>query len=391
MVEISNPMLYGLYFIEIFINFELFAFFVMKWLQEKKERHISVLGLSYLFLGIARIFLIPWDFAGADDYYYNLSSSFAFLAMMVFMYASETLLQISKYPIFVFLYLGLAISGAIFDYENVRILYYIFSPIMIVLLIGFLCILMSKTFGKVRKRFFLIFLGFIIYGSGYGLGAQFIKDAFSGPALDFYSVFVTSTVLFGLALTGLGFIGLPSLSEIHWADYLVHLYVFHIDTAACIYDENLLNAEKLKVKRQLEVDGGGEEDIPADLFSSGVVGVMGLIKEMVRSEKRLKVLDHEDKKILLEYGKKVSVALLTFRDLQIYHEKLNNYIKKIEEEFEKPLEKWDGEISRFKEGLFRLTKGSFRDQIDPNWWKVDFKRVKNKIKVYFSKSGKKKA
>lgn len=386
-VFIENPILFGFYFIEVFINLELFGFFLLRWMQEKKERHISVLGASYFCLGMTRVFLIPWDFFSAGDIYYNIGALFAFIAMAVFMYASETLLKFWSHPFFPFVYIGLAVLCIFLPYEIVRILYYIFSPIMIVLLIGFLCILMSRTYGKVRRKFFLIFLGICIYGIGYALGAQFLRDLFTGLGADIYGIFVSSTVLTGLGFTGLGFMGVPSLSEIHWEEFTIHVYVFHIDTAVCMYDESLL-------KKDIDLDNVINEDdenlkdgagVPADLFSSGVVGVMGLIKEMVSSDKRLKVLDHEDKKILLEYGKFVSIALLTFKDLKIYHEKMESYIDDIEAKYEKHLEKWDGEITKFKEGLTTLTQENFKDIMDPTWWKVDFSKLGSSIKQFFKR------
>ncbi|MHA1892749.1 MAG: hypothetical protein ACTSYS_17275, partial [Promethearchaeota archaeon] len=312
-MDISNPLVFGFYFIEVFLDWEIAVFFFIRWKQEKTEKFISQLGLAYLFFGFARFFLIQLDFFNVDSFYYNCAAMFAFLAMSVFANTSETMINILKYRILTIMFVILAIASPFLPTYVVRILYYIFSPIMITLVIIFLCLLMAKTVGKIRFQFRMIFYGFILYGAGYGISAQFLRDLFlNNPFLkELHELLIISFVLGGLTLVGLGFMGLSSLSEIHWENNLLHVYVFHINSAACIHDEQLFNIENMK-------NSDPKSAVSPDLFSSGVVGIIGLIKEMVQSEKRLKVVDHEDKKIILEYGDFITVALVVNKDLKIY-------------------------------------------------------------------------
>ncbi|MHA1890592.1 MAG: hypothetical protein ACTSYS_06360, partial [Promethearchaeota archaeon] len=99
---------------------------------------------------------------------------------------------------------------------------------------------------------------------------------------------------------------------------------------------------------------------------------------MVQSEKRLKVVDHEDKKIIIEYGDFITVALVVNKDLKIYHEKLKIFVNNIEYLFKPYFLKWDGEITKFNEGLTKLTKLEFRDKIDPYWWFINKKKARKR-------------
>lgn len=362
-----------MYCIEAFIDFELFVFFILKW-KPQKTRHISILGLAYLCFGITRILLIFWDFESngfgevhldENAVYYTSAAFFAFLAMTVFMYAAESLLRKTHY-IFTIAFFVVSFIVLFFDIQTLRSLYYIFVSGLMLFVIFFLFRLMAMVTGTVRKKFFTLFIGFVLYGLGYALSAELVKDAIPRPI-------AVGIVIIGLACIALACVRIPMFEEIHWRDYLLHVFVFHIDSSACIHDEMLLKIGK-------EVDG-----VSADLFSSGVTGVIGIIKEMIQSEKKLKVLDHEDKKILLEYGKHVTVALITSKDLDILHEKLRTYILRVETELRKPLENWRGEVSRFAPQMKTITTDILKTDIDKNWWRVDPRSVYRQVVGFLKK------
>jgi hypothetical protein len=238
---------------------------------------------------------------------------------------------------------------------------------------------MARTYGDVRKKFFTVFLGLIFFGAGYALSAEFLKEAFPvGTPRDYYELFQVSVVVIGQVLMAFGFAGVPSLAEIKWRDFLVHVYVFHIDTSVCMYDETLLEKKISKSKEDTP------DEVPADLFSSGVTGIIGLIKEMINSEKKLKILDHEDKKLILEYGEDITVALLTFKDLHAYRYKLDEYVEEIEQRYDKDFQNWTGEVSKFNKGIYDITEHIFKEKVDLNWWKVKPENIIKRVKEFFS-------
>jgi hypothetical protein len=367
-ITLDDPFLFAMYSVEAFLDLELLVFFLLRW-RPQKTRHVAVLGLAYLCFGIARILLMFWDYTEpkhdvANAGFYITAAFFAFMAMAVFMHAAEILIKKTRHA-FTVGFLGLSCAILFFPlgmYETVQMIYYIFAPVLIMFVIGFLFYLMSMTTGSVRKKFFVVFIGLALYGTGYALSARIFNVS---------KIVSESIVLAGLACTALGFIEIPMLEEIHWNDYLLHVFAFHIDSSACIHDETLAKV-------------GLEENVSADLFSSGVTGVIGIIKEMIQSEKKLKVLDHEDKKILLEYGKHVTVALITRKDLDILHEKLRTYIRRVETELRQPLENWRGEVGRFAAPMKTITTDVLKTVIDRNWWRVDPRSVARQVVAFMN-------
>jgi hypothetical protein len=365
-IQLDDPFLFAMYSVEAFLDFELLVFFLLRW-KPQKTRHVAILGLAYLCFGIARILLMYWDYNSIGQVnetarLYITAAFFAFLAMSVFLHAAESLIKKTRHW-FTIGFLGLSITILFFPndlYNTVQMIYYIFAPVLILFVVIFLFYLMSMTTGAVRKKFFVVFIGLVLYGTGYALSARIfnIPEAIS-----------EATVLTGLVFTALGFIEIPMLEEIHWHDYLLHVFTFHIDSSACIHDERLVKTNQ-------------DEMVSADLFSSGVTGVIGIIKEMIQSEKKLKVLDHEDKKILLEYGKYVTVALVTRKDLDILHGKLRAYISRVETELGPLFEKWRGEVTRFVDPMKAITNDIFKTIIDKNWWRIDPKNVARQLRAF---------
>lgn len=85
----------------------------------------------------------------------------------------------------------------------------------------------------------------------------------------------------------------------------------------------------------------------SDLISSGLTGIQGLLAEMVQSKQRLKVVDHQDVKILFEYGEYSTIALIACENFHIYHFKLSALMQQFENLFQDVLAKWMGETDVF--------------------------------------------
>ena len=75
--------------------------------------------------------------------------------------------------------------------------------------------------------------------------------------------------------------------------------------------------------------------------------MLTLLQEMTKSAQRLKIIDHEDKKILFEYGDKFTVALMAAKDLRILRTKLEKLAEEIQNVFWETLESWDGNVEIF--------------------------------------------
>jgi hypothetical protein len=85
----------------------------------------------------------------------------------------------------------------------------------------------------------------------------------------------------------------------------------------------------------------------AGLVSGMFSAITAFIKETTKSRDLLRYIDNGDKKILLEYGNYVIVALFADSSSAELREKLAKLIHKFEEKFEKILKRWNGDCTPF--------------------------------------------
>ena len=85
-----------------------------------------------------------------------------------------------------------------------------------------------------------------------------------------------------------------------------------------------------------------------DLISSGLTGVKAIMSEMVQSQQDLKVVDHQDIKILFEYGTHSTIALIAYENLNIFHSKLALLTSRFENLFDDVLSQWNGDVDVFR-------------------------------------------
>ncbi|MFX1300480.1 MAG: hypothetical protein ACFFAL_03765 [Promethearchaeota archaeon] len=73
------------------------------------------------------------------------------------------------------------------------------------------------------------------------------------------------------------------------------------------------------------------------------------LKSLEREDGRLRIIDREDVKILLEYGKNIYVAAFSTHDLAVIRQRMRALITMIEMSHEKLLENWLGDLSHFRD------------------------------------------
>ena len=101
--------------------------------------------------------------------------------------------------------------------------------------------------------------------------------------------------------------------EQDWKESLIHLYIVH-HSGMLLYEYAFI--------RDVEKSS-------PDLISGGIVGLISLLKEIVRGEKQVKTIDHEDRKIMFKSNeqKNVYFALVVEEDLLTFINKLDGLIK----------------------------------------------------------------
>jgi hypothetical protein len=89
------------------------------------------------------------------------------------------------------------------------------------------------------------------------------------------------------------------------------------------------------------------------MFLSDLVGRISedgqQLRTLEREDGRLRIIDREDVKILLEYGKNIYIAVFSTDDLQAIRSRMRTLINIIERQHSEVLENWLGDLSIFRE------------------------------------------
>jgi len=181
--------------------------------------------------------------------------------------------------------------------------------------------------------------------NGYGWSSMGLGGAigfFAGymitlPALvELIDILVIMTIILLSEISMIPFVSmkdsLPPAEEMDWPKEVLHLYV--------IKDGGII---------MTDFAFSTEETFDADLLAGGMTGVTHILKEMIAGKgTKLKIIDHEDKKLLFEYGKGFSTVLISHKDLKILRNKLITLTTNIENVFWETIEVWQGDLDIFK-------------------------------------------
>jgi hypothetical protein len=89
------------------------------------------------------------------------------------------------------------------------------------------------------------------------------------------------------------------------------------------------------------------------MFLSDLVGRLSedgqQLRALEREDGRLRIIDREDVKILLEYGKNIYVAVFSTDDLPAIRERMRTLISIMERQHGEILENWFGDLSHFRD------------------------------------------
>ena len=171
----------------------------------------------------------------------------------------------------------------------------------------------------------MIIAGIIVFGVGY----------LNPFGLKFYGFLLFNI---GLVLVAIGAWGLPTLTELDWKPKIQALYGI-TSGGVCAFEYSFIEREK----------------VDSQLVSSGLTGVVNLVKEITKSAKKPHTIRQEKRNILLEYGEFITLALIAEEELAILHNKLNLLLQDISLLYDDILPTWRGNLEVFKpvEGLIK--------------------------------------
>ncbi|MEX2683588.1 MAG: hypothetical protein Q6373_018575 [Candidatus Sigynarchaeota archaeon] len=184
--------------------------------------------------------------------------------------------------------------------------------------------------GKMKGYSIAMIVGLIIFILGW-MGATDIAVRNFGIG-NWMRLIADILQLVGLGMMGLFFSLLPSWREIEWRSALKSLFVIY-KGGSCIFQHDF---------------SGREESTSTNLMMGGVVEMVKSVLDQVLLPGSVKVFDFKDKKMVLEQGKNVSVAVIadSVSDSLVYM--IHDFVSRFEVYFGSVLRDWSGDTSVFE-------------------------------------------
>ncbi|HUY01564.1 MAG TPA: hypothetical protein VMV49_18515 [Candidatus Deferrimicrobium sp.] len=187
-----------------------------------------------------------------------------------------------------------------------------------------------KTKGFVRKRFVFAFLGFMGFFFSYLVETE-AGMSLLGLSREIAAIISTTGSIGSFIVWATVFLSFETFTEFDWAEKLRELFII-APSGATLFHYSFMDKPNLP---------------SPDLISSGLTGIKDILAEMVQSTKVLKVVEHQDTKIIFEYGTYSTIALIADENFKIYHSKLTLLKNKFENLFQDFLTYWTGEVDVF--------------------------------------------
>ncbi len=195
----------------------------------------------------------------------------------------------------------------------------------------FIRIFVRMTESKLREQFLCIFVGYVIYFVGYLLMITF----FEGPLSFENSIFPEIVMLGALVFMGAGFIPMPSLNEAFSTAFIDQIFLAAKDGKIILRHNFRATGENNSSETDLKA--GVIDDTT---FTSSIVGIEGLLREISATKGRVKALDEGDKIFLIdritsgaEQASNIFAILVTYLDLHVLRAQLLNLVYDVETNF----------------------------------------------------------
>jgi hypothetical protein len=92
------------------------------------------------------------------------------------------------------------------------------------------------------------------------------------------------------------------------------------------------------------------------LISAMISALTSFVREATGSKKALRTVDQEDKKVILNHGNYITLALMAEKDLPIIHARVKKFTEAFENQFGLKIKQWTGETTIFKEADILVNK-----------------------------------
>lgn len=171
----------------------------------------------------------------------------------------------------------------------------------------------------------------------------FMGLSLSGFSNFIYSIPVDLTILsmvhsilvaVGSIMMVHGWSMIPPLSELTWYENLTRIIVVQQEASLVLFSYDF--------REQSET---GSSDV--HLAGGAISGIQSLLGEILKSDQKVNEIDHGDKTIYFNHGRKVTTILFTTGKALEYHSRLSNFRVEFESRYGQTLQNWAGNVSAF--------------------------------------------
>jgi len=327
--------------IEFTVSVVFTLLFYNEWKKQARtenEQYIPfTLMLIYLTLSIAFFMLINSNyfinpallaFYIETKLYFFVILTFTVIIIWIFVYVGERIIKRNTRHVFLLYFSVVVALYYIFKIINLPNLgYYILLLIPIgILMVLFVYHLIWKTSGQIRQKMIIFIISYILFLIAI---IQIIQVILFNQYL--IPLEIKILVLIATILSGYSFYSIPSFTEFDWAQKIRHLYLL-TPQGICIF------------QRPFKIKSITDED----LFGGSLIAIQSLMQEMIKSDKMLKVIDHEDAKIIFKQSLHAVAIMVADENLYIVQLKLQQLLKEFELLFGSFMEKWSGDLNLFQ-------------------------------------------
>ncbi|MHA1847385.1 MAG: hypothetical protein ACTSXU_07050 [Promethearchaeota archaeon] len=211
---------------------------------------------------------------------------------------------------------------------------YVFVLPMFLLFFYYFRVIFRYIPSKLKIYLVLIIFFLFVFILGFLMTSDFVIRAFG---IGLWSYLIGSVIqISGVVFISYFFIKIPSWQDIEWKNALNLLLVTY-KGGSLLYSHSFKNGkEKSKEK----------DDLEPMMLASVLEVIKNLLNAMVDTE-LLKVLDLQDKKIIVRQGKHVLVAVIVDEELHAINILLDSFIKEFETFYADVLGEWKGDVEVF--------------------------------------------
>ncbi|NVM28555.1 MAG: hypothetical protein HWN65_06905 [Candidatus Helarchaeota archaeon] len=315
-----------LYLAVIVISFLTAAIILLQIHKTEKKIFFLAESLFFGFFGVARIFYYIWDFRDPNHMFWVLGVSTAMVAMAFLLFAIERkIIHGTKYA---FTICAICASILIIIPFSNEIHVWI-QTIMVTMLapvgVIYFWVIAKRSTGEVRKLAIIYFFGIFIWASGQFFRGQLLRDVE-------WLYYITAPLLFISGNIIILYVLVKRVIELEWPNKIHHLFIIHSRGGINLYDYSFT----------------AKDTAESDLVAASISGITGILQEITKSKRKLKLLDSVDVKIILEYGSYIIGALITEENYGILRKKLHTLITLFELKHADHLKQFSGSLRIYK-------------------------------------------